>query len=65
MSVYKRVGYEQAGYALIGNIGTRPGDEDRDCSLMRDWQDYLPDAYGVGQMLDRQQARTAREDQTS
>jgi hypothetical protein len=62
MSVYKRVGYEQAGYTVVGNIGTRTGDQNRDCSLMRDWQDYLPDTYGVGQMLDRQQAR---EDRTS
>ncbi len=55
MSVYKRVGYAQAGYTLIGNIGTRADDEDRDCTLMSAWQDYLPDTYGVGQMLERHQ----------
>jgi len=37
MEAHKRVDFAEAGYALVGNIGTRPGDEDVDPSGREDW----------------------------
>jgi hypothetical protein len=41
MSIYRRIDHARAGYVVVGNIGTRPGDEDRDDEVLRDWQDDL------------------------
>jgi hypothetical protein len=41
MHIYKRIDHAKAGYTVVGNIGTRPGDEDRDHDLMYDWLDDL------------------------
>jgi hypothetical protein len=52
MSVYKRVDYTEAGYVVVGNIGTRPGDEDVEDAVWADWQDYLPDVGALRQLVD-------------
>jgi hypothetical protein len=53
MHIYKRINYQHAGYQLIGNIGTRDGDEQLDSEVVADWQDDLPNGAAVGQMLER------------
>jgi hypothetical protein len=50
MQVYKGIDYAQADYTLIGNIGTRPGDEELDPTRTDDQPDGdRPDGFRGGQ----------------
>jgi hypothetical protein len=52
MHIYQRIDHAKAGYTVLGNIGTRPGDDDRYDDLMCDWQDDLTDSHPGCDVLD-------------
>jgi len=45
MNIYKRIDHGKAGYVVLGNIGTRSDDEDRDDEVLHDWQDDLTTSH--------------------
>jgi hypothetical protein len=45
MHIYKRIDHAKAGYTVLGNVGPRPGDENRDDDLVHDWRDDLTEGH--------------------
>ena len=56
MQVYQRIDYPQAGFTLIGNIGTKPGDENLDADRLDDWKTGLMGSAVLLRLLRRHAA---------
>ena len=56
MQVYQRIDYPQAGFTLIGNIGTKPGDENLDAGRQEDWKTALMGSTVLHSLLGRHAA---------
>jgi hypothetical protein len=56
MQVYQRIDYAQAGFTLIGNIGTKPGDENVDADRQDNWNTALMGSAVLSKLLRRHAA---------
>ncbi len=56
MQVYQRIDYPQAGFTLIGNIGTKPGDENLNAGLRANWKTALTGSPALLRLLRRHAA---------
>ena len=65
MQVAKGIDYPDAGYTVIGNIGTRPGDQESDASRTTYWQTALDGSVVVSRLIDNWPQSGRRNQDTS